>query len=164
MIHLRSTELGKLVSAAAVVLTAAGLLTVSAPSAEAQLPGMASRVHGRVHEDRVLKLMSHRRHSPVRRNKAIGRELVERFGWSRPHWRCLNRLWAKESGWNQHSHNGGSGAHGIPQAMPGSKMASAGPDWATNPRTQIRWGLRYIRYRYGSPCAAWAHWGATHWY
>ena len=70
----------------------------------------------------------------------------------------------KESGWNTSASNGSSGAYGIPQSLPGSKMASAGSDWQTNPATQIKWGLGYIQERYGSPCAAWGHSQATNWY
>ena len=77
---------------------------------------------------------------------------------------CLVALWNKESGWNVHAHNPSSGAYGIPQSLPGSKMASAGADWQTNADTQIRWGLGYIQGRYGSPCGAWAHSQAVGWY
>jgi hypothetical protein len=77
---------------------------------------------------------------------------------------CLDSLWARESGWNIYAQNPGSGAYGIPQALPGSKMASAGPDWQSNAATQIKWGLSYIDSTYGSPCAAWAHSQATGWY
>jgi hypothetical protein len=77
---------------------------------------------------------------------------------------CLDALWARESGWNVYAQNPGSGAYGIPQALPGSKMASAGPDWQSNAATQIKWGLSYIDSTYGSPCAAWAHSQATGWY
>jgi hypothetical protein len=69
-----------------------------------------------------------------------------------------------ESGWNVHATNASSGAYGLVQALPGSKMASAGADWQTNPATQIRWGLGYIRGSYGSPCGAWSHSQATGWY
>ncbi|WP_305789594.1 lytic transglycosylase domain-containing protein [Symbioplanes lichenis] len=68
---------------------------------------------------------------------------------------CLNQLWDHESGWNYKAENTGSGAYGIPQALPGSKMASAGADWKTNPATQIKWGLGYIEGRYNTPCGAW---------
>jgi SLT domain-containing protein len=71
---------------------------------------------------------------------------------------CLIEMWDRESGWNPHAANSGSGAYGIPQALPGSKMASAGSDWADNPVTQIKWGLGYIKERYGTPCGAWAFW------
>ena len=77
---------------------------------------------------------------------------------------CLESLWRAESGWNVYAQNPGSGAYGIPQALPGSKMASAGPNWQSNPATQIAWGLSYINGTYGSPCAAWAHERATGWY
>lgn len=77
---------------------------------------------------------------------------------------CLVALWNRESGWNTYAMNPSSGAYGIPQSLPGSKMASAGADWQTNPDTQIRWGLGYIQGRYGSPCAAWAHSEAVGWY
>ena len=77
---------------------------------------------------------------------------------------CLDRLWTKESEWRVRATNPSSGAYGIPQSLPASKMASAGSDWRTNPRTQIAWGLGYISDRYGSPCAAWRHSQARNWY
>ena len=78
---------------------------------------------------------------------------------------CLNELWRRESGWRWNAQNrSGSGAYGIPQALPGSKMASAGADWRTNPITQVRWGLGYISGRYGSACAAWGHFKSHGWY
>ena len=73
-------------------------------------------------------------------------------------------MWNKESGWNYAASNGYSGAYGIPQALPGSKMASEGSDYSTNGRTQIRWGLKYIQSRYGSPSAAWAFFCDRGWY
>lgn len=78
-------------------------------------------------------------------------------------WSCLESLWQRESGWSSTAANP-SGAYGIPQALPGSKMASAGADWRTNPVTQIRWGLSYIAERYGSPCGAWSHSESSGWY
>ena len=94
----------------------------------------------------------------------IARAMLGSFGWPASEFSCLDPLWAHESGWSVSAYNAGSGAFGIPQALPGSKMASAGPDWQTNPATQIRWGLEYIKGTYGSPCAAWAHAQATGWY
>lgn len=97
--------------------------------------------------------------------KHIARQMLRKFGWSSRHqFRSLNRLWARESSWNVHAANPYSGAWGIPQAVPGSKMASAGPNWRSSARTQIRWGLRYIKSRYGSPAHAWAHESAYGWY
>jgi hypothetical protein len=86
------------------------------------------------------------------------------FGWSSSQFSCLVSLWARESGWNIYASNPSSGAFGIPQALPGSKMASAGADWQSNAATQIRWGLGYIQQSYGSPCAAWDHSEAVGWY
>ena len=77
-----------------------------------------------------------------------------RYGWDAGQFSCLDSLWQKESHWNYRAANSSSGAYGIPQAMPGSKMSSAGADWRTNPATQIAWGLSYIDKKYGSPCAA----------
>ena len=94
----------------------------------------------------------------------IAQALLGSFGWSSGQFSCLDPLWAHESGWSVTAYNAGSGAYGIPQALPGSKMASAGPDWQTSAATQITWGLEYIRDTYGSPCGAWGHEQATGWY
>lgn len=96
--------------------------------------------------------------------KAAGRLLAEDRGWGAEQFGCLESLWSKESGWRWNASNSSSGAYGIPQALPGSKMASAGGDWSTNPATQITWGLSYIANRYGTPCSAWAHSQASNWY
>lgn len=77
---------------------------------------------------------------------------------------CLERLWEAESGWRADATNSSSGAHGIPQSLPGSKMAAAGKNWRTDGRTQIRWGLDYIEQRYGTPCAAWNDFQRKGWY
>ncbi|WP_254431445.1 lytic transglycosylase domain-containing protein [Agromyces sp. Marseille-P2726] len=88
--------------------------------------------------------------------QAIARDMMaSQYGWGEDQFGCLVALWNKESGWNVYAENRSSGAYGIPQALPGSKMASAGSDWQTNPATQISWGLGYIAGRYGTPCAAW---------
>jgi len=76
---------------------------------------------------------------------------------------CLDNLWTRESGWRYNAENA-SGAYGIPQALPGSKMATSGADWQTNPATQINWGLGYIKSTYGTPCNAWAFWQANGYY
>jgi hypothetical protein len=89
---------------------------------------------------------------------------ADRYGWGEGQFSCLTSLWQKESGWNYRAYNASSGATGIPQALPGSKMASFGSDWAENARTQVAWGLDYISRAYGSPCAAWGHSQATNWY
>ena len=89
--------------------------------------------------------------------QSIAYNMMSSFGFSpKTQWTCLDDLWQQESGWNYQAQNA-SGAFGIPQALPGSKMASAGADWQTNPATQIKWGLGYIQSLYGTPCGAWAH-------
>lgn len=77
---------------------------------------------------------------------------------------CVERLWQRESGWRPLARNRSSGAYGIPQALPGDRMASVAPDWRTNPVTQVTWGLRYISGRHGTPCAALAHALRKGWY
>jgi hypothetical protein len=89
--------------------------------------------------------------------RVIARALLSAYGWDDDQFGCLDSLWTRESNWNVHADNPHSSAYGIPQALPGSKMSSAGPDWASNAVTQIKWGLGYIEDRYGSPCSAWGH-------
>ncbi len=96
--------------------------------------------------------------------QSIAQAMLGSFGWSASQFSCLEPLWAAESGWSVTASNPSTGAYGIPQAMPGSKMASAGPNWRTSAATQIRWGLGYIKSIYGSPCAAWNHEEASGWY
>ncbi len=96
--------------------------------------------------------------------RQIAAAMLGSFGWSSSQFACLDPLWEHESGWSVSAYNAGSGAFGIPQALPGSRMASAGPDWQTDAATQITWGLGYIKGTYGSPCGAWAHEQATGWY
>nr|WTB30820.1 lytic transglycosylase domain-containing protein [Streptomyces sp. NBC_00830] len=83
---------------------------------------------------------------------------------SEAQFQCFSNIVSHESGWNPSATNASSGAYGLVQALPGSKMASAGADWKTNPTTQIKWGVDYMNSRYGSPCAAWTFWQANHWY
>jgi hypothetical protein len=97
--------------------------------------------------------------------RGIARSMASaRYGWGAGEFSCLNSLWQKESGWNYRASNSSSGAYGIPQALPGSKMSSKGGDWRTNPATQIAWGLSYIKSSYGSPCAAWQKSRSVGWY
>ncbi|MGE5285855.1 MAG: lytic transglycosylase domain-containing protein [Micromonosporaceae bacterium] len=93
--------------------------------------------------------------------RADAESLMPSFGFSvSSQFGCLDNLWSRESGWRTTAENP-SGAYGIPQALPGSKMASAGADWQTNDKTQIKWGLGYIKDRYSTPCGAWAYWQAN---
>lgn len=97
-------------------------------------------------------------------NRALGYQLMLDFGFAEQQWRFLDALWHRESGWNHLAENPSSGAYGIPQSLPANKMAVVGPDWRTNPETQIRWGLAYIAARYGTPERAWAHSERVGWY
>ena len=90
--------------------------------------------------------------------------MEEKYGWGNKQYACLDDLWIKESNWNYRASNKRTGAHGIPQALPATKMDSAGTDWRTNPVTQISWGLRYIDIRYDTPCKAWAKFKRSNWY
>ena len=98
------------------------------------------------------------------KNRAIGCALLLEWGFKLDQMPCLDRLWSRESGWNPKAQNPGSGAYGIPQALPGNKMASVASDWRTNPVTQIKWGLGYIKNRYGDPCGAWSFFQSHNWY
>lgn len=96
--------------------------------------------------------------------RALGQAMAAERGWGADEFACLDQLWQKESGWRWNADNPSSSAYGIPQALPGSKMATVGDDWLTNPATQIEWGLGYISSRYGTPCNAWAHSVEIGWY
>lgn len=97
--------------------------------------------------------------------REVARVLMDdKYGWGEKQYACLDELWIKESNWNYRASNKRTGAHGIPQALPATKMDSAGTDWRTNPVTQISWGLRYIEVRYESPCKAWAKFKRSNWY
>jgi len=89
--------------------------------------------------------------------RAMGHDMLLARGWDESEWACLDALWSRESGWRVNAENSSSGAYGIPQAYPGTKMATVGADWQTNPATQITWGLNYVAGRYITPCGAWAH-------
>jgi hypothetical protein len=95
--------------------------------------------------------------------KKIAKTLVAKRGWSSHQYTCLVKLWNRESGWRVTAGHA-SGAYGIPQALPGSKMKSAGHDWRKGATTQIKWGLKYIAKRYKTPCGALAHSHRTGWY
>jgi hypothetical protein len=98
-------------------------------------------------------------------NQAFAKSYMEsKYSWDESQHSCLVNLWNRESGWRHTADNPTSSAYGIPQALPGSKMASAGADWRTNPETQIKWGLKYIKHRYETPCGAWSAFKKKGWY
>ncbi|GAA1587513.1 transglycosylase SLT domain-containing protein [Kribbella hippodromi] len=96
--------------------------------------------------------------------KEVAMNLLPDHGWGQSQFSCLEKLWNKESRWKVSAANPTSSAYGIPQALPGKRMAAYGSDWRTNPVTQIKWGLDYIEATYGSPCSAWSHSVAKNWY
>ncbi len=102
--------------------------------------------------------------TPFGAKKVAKSILIDEYGFNERQYNCLNDLWTQESNWNYKSRNKVSGAHGIPQALPASKMNIISTDWRTNPVTQIRWGLRYISIRYETPCKAWAKHKRSNWY
>ena len=102
--------------------------------------------------------------TPLGAKKVAKSILMDEYGFAEKEYKCLNQLWTKESNWNYKARNKNSGAHGIPQALPATKMNVVSTDWRTNPVTQIRWGLRYISIRYETPCKAWAKHKRSNWY
>ena len=102
--------------------------------------------------------------TPFGAKKVAKSILIDEYGFNERQYNCLNELWTQESNWNYKSRNKVSGAHGIPQALPASKMNIISTDWRTNPVTHIRWGLRYISIRYETPCKAWAKHKRSNWY
>ncbi len=138
-----------------VTRTSAAVSAGSGAKATIALDGFAKPLSGAA-EEAAAKARTAPRH--------IARSMLRHFGWWPGQFKDLNWLWERESSWNVRAYNPYSGATGIPQAVPGSKMASAGPNWRTSARTQIRWGLRYIKGRYGSPRRAWHHELETGWY
>lgn len=97
--------------------------------------------------------------------KAVANQMAADIGWGSPaELSCIDEIFIHESNWHWNADNPYSSAWGIPQAVPGSKMASAGADWHDNPVTQIKWGYGYIAERYGTPCGAWSFWQSHHWY
>jgi hypothetical protein len=164
-------------AAFAVVALAAGAqaATTAAPAGPAAHVAAAAPAGGTVegsaqpltlaikHHHHPKKKHHHRRHP--RTPRQIGYRMLHLMHWNaKRQFPALDQLWNRESSWNVHAVNPYTGSTGIPQATPGDKMASAGPDWRNNAWTQIRWGLRYIRARYGSPQAAWSHELSDGWY
>ncbi|GAA2775939.1 transglycosylase SLT domain-containing protein [Kitasatospora aburaviensis] len=101
---------------------------------------------------------------PVSVSPGSVQEIAQQIVGNDAQFQCFSQIVKRESGWDYTATNKSSGAYGLVQALPGSKMASAGADWRTNPATQIKWGLNYMNSRYGSPCGAWSFWQSHHWY
>lgn len=140
-------------------LRARSLAAARLLSAEQMAADRASRVSAAIRASRSVPVR------PVYNGsvQAMGETMAAVRGWTGVQWQCLDSVWTRESGWGVSAQNA-SGAYGIPQASPGSKMASVGADWRTNPATQISWGLDYISAAYGNPCGAWSFWQSHFWY
>ena len=139
-----------------------GLLVVSPSSAKAVSASLTSAFDSRrtVFSNEIALVSAMSRSVEAAREplgaKRFAKEMMAtEYGWGEGQYKCLNRLWTKESNWNYQARNPRSGAHGIAQALPASKMEKVGTDWRTNPITQIQWGLLYVSERYNTPCAAW---------
>lgn len=142
------------------------VLSTSLPTAQGQTNANATEVKSNVVSTKTVKksLAIPFKYGSPNYNKAYAKQSMKsKYGWGAKQYSCLVTLWNHESGWRVSAHNS-SGAHGIPQALPGKKMASAGPNWKTNPHTQIKWGLKYINGRYGTPCSALKSWNHKGWY
>ena len=140
----------------------AGLYLAALTRAETEKTRAAAAEHDRVLAEQAE---AQARANTPEGAKATARSMASsQYGWGDDQFSCLESLWTKESGWNYQAYNASSGATGIPQSLPGNKMASAGADWQTNATTQIAWGLQYIASAYGTPCSAWGHSQATDWY
>ena len=160
--HPLSVKFATVIASSALALGAAAAAASSAPARPTALPSADRLTTGRLTTGRPAA-------THVPRSVKLATVLEPAAGTaSTPltprQFPYLNWLWDRESSWNVHAENPYSGAYGIPQALPGAKMATAGPDWRTSARTQIRWGLRYIRSTYGSPLRAWEHEVTYGWY
>lgn len=140
-------------STAATAPTAAASTPAPAP-ATTTAPAPAPATHSAVRQQSRSSVLAAVSGSP----RDMARTLAATHGWTGSQWVCLDKLWQHESNYETTVRNPSSGAYGIPQALPASKMSTAGPDWRNNPVTQIQWGLSYIGGRYGSPCGAWSYW------
>ena len=143
--------------AAKAAADAAAKAAADAAEADAQRQAAAAQA---ARDSQRESLVENARKDP----RGAARAMLADFGFADSQFSCLNSLWTRESNWLYNATNSSSGAYGIPQALPASKMATAGADYRTNPVTQIKWGLGYIQDRYGTPCGAWAHSQATGWY
>lgn len=170
---MKRKHIAALVTAAAVLVpvsAVAGVQAASASETPASTVGTALGAQPKPKLKGKPAISISRAEAPAKfGTKKYSQWYARQFMWAKYHWgpeqyRALVQLWEHESGWQHRNMNGGSGAYGIPQSLPGSKMASAGKDWRTNPETQIRWGLGYIKGRYGSPLRAWGHFQSSNWY
>ncbi|WP_317452467.1 transglycosylase SLT domain-containing protein [Streptomyces sp. CBMA29] len=138
--------------------------TVSRPATASAAPTAPPTAEARVEAERDASQAANRDYTRRATTSSGSAQDYARSLMSSPNFSCFSAVVERESGWSVTAQNPSSGAYGLMQALPGSKMASAGPDWKTSAATQIRWGLGYMNSRYGSPCGAWSFWQAHGWY
>ena len=160
----KSPKLILTLAAAGGALSAAVVTSGGAPAAQAAAPHTAQAPAVAAAPAVPAATLDSAAISQAKAARQTAGRMLSRFGWGHRQWSPLKKLWNRESGWNKYAQNPYSGAYGIPQADPCSKMASAGRHWRTNATTQIRWGLRYIKGVYGYPRRAWEHELAYGWY
>lgn len=166
----RELARAKLIAAkqAAKRATSLGLETKAIAAQQAKIKAELAAAAKRAAEEKAARerALRNRGYEPgVTDPKEIARQILDnKFGYGSNQFDCFNNIIMRESMWRVNATNPSSGAYGIPQALPGSKMASVGSDWRTNPATQIIWGIKYMKDRYGSPCGAWSFKSANGWY
>jgi hypothetical protein len=160
---LQQLQVGQIAAEKAAAAKRAAAAKAAAAKAAAQRAAQQA-AQQRAAQQRAAQQKPQAPSAPSGSPQQIAQQMLSQFGWSNSQFSCLQPLWEHESGWNVYASNPSTGAYGIPQALPGSKMASAGPDWQSNAATQIRWGLDYIQGLYGSPCGALSHEQADGWY
>lgn len=136
--------------------------TVSTKDLMTSYKNLSKQAEKKAKQD-AIKLAASVSYSKSEYHKYAYKLVVNDYGWTESDYLALVKLWNRESGWNANSHSA-TGAHGIPQAKPASKMSSEGSDYYTNGKTQIRWGLKYIKGKYGSPSRAWSYFQSNGWY
>lgn len=134
------------------------------PQLRATLPGKVAQAHSAEGSGASGGNKGNPSGKTALQNQALGKQMAASYGWTGKQWTDLNNIVMSESGWSTSAENQASGAYGIPQALPGSKMAADGSNWKTSARTQIKWMLAYIRGRYGTPERAWQFHLANGWY
>jgi hypothetical protein len=148
----------------AIVLCASALCLNVGPQHMAHKEKSVQTVHGKDFFKSFIDKAITKNNRKPESIKAYTLSSMKEYGWNSTQYSCLYSLWMKESNWHWYSYNKSSGAYGIPQATPGRKMRHAGKDWRTNPFTQIKWGLSYIKRNHGTPCNAWQHSKVHNWY
>ena len=160
--YLDTTTVQTLTNSAAAATTQATLQAAAVDKAAAEAAAQAAADAAAAAQAAADRLA--RANTPDGARDVAADMASNQYGWGSDQFQCLSSLWSKESGWNYQAENASSGAYGIPQALPGSKMGTVADDWQSNAVTQIQWGLDYIKRGYGTPCSAWSHSQSVNWY